>query len=99
MMKEIYIFKDFIYDNLGTTFTEKKHGSETLIAKRFSSKRIGYCLMARFDKYGNYCYGYLVNEMGTALVDGKGFSIESFLNLSKGAIKEIKNNRRHYEND
>ena len=87
--KEIDIFKDFIFDNLGKEFSVKKYGNDSIIGTAFKKAKKEYYLIARFSKDGLYCGGYLANEKGEALVNGKGFSLESFLELVKLEIDYI----------
>lgn len=80
-------FVDFITSDLHfLQWHTKQDKSDTIISKQFKRKGKEYILIARFDRYGGYCYGYLVNEMGRAYVNGKGFSFDSFLHFCKDEL-------------
>lgn len=87
-MREIQVFRDFISE-IGLTWHERLQKNDTIIQKDFKRKGKTYTLIARFDKNGEYIHGYLVNNNGIALINGKGFDFESFLSFAKAEIKAL----------
>lgn len=85
-MKDMDKFIDFLTKNISLTFIKKQDGNDILILKNFKFKSSKYGIIARFNK-GDYVSGYLIKD-GECIINGKGFSINSFNNLIKMELKK-----------
>ena len=85
-MKDIDKFIDFLAKNISITFIKKQDGNDILILKNFKRKGSEYGIIARFNK-GDYLSGYLIKD-GECIVNGKGFSMNSFTNFIKTELKK-----------
>jgi hypothetical protein len=84
-MKDIDKFIDFLTKNISITFIKKHDGNDILILKNFEHKTSEYEIITRFYK-GDYVSGYLIKD-GECIINGKGFSMNSFNNLIKMELK------------
>lgn len=89
-MTEQTLFENFIFENWRTVSIERERRGDSVLSKSFShhSGR-SYYITARFSKEGCFCGGYLTDDNGTAIVNGKGFPIHTFIDHLKLGLKAI----------
>ena len=80
-------FEDFLFENWLTFSQRKGHNGDVVIEKNFSSVREKFSIIARFSKTGGYCNGLMISKSRGLLVNGKGFSVEEFIEFIRMAIK------------
>lgn len=89
-MTEQTLFENFIFEHWKTLSIERERRGDSIISKRFSHHSgLTYDITARFSKDGCYCGGYLTDENGTAIVNGSGFPVHTFINHLKIALKGL----------
>lgn len=80
-------FCSFIFYTLKRkTYYERKHGSDTIISKDFKKNGKDYILIAKFNSNGEYIMGFLTDGKGKNGINGKGVSVNRFLDLVKEEI-------------
>jgi hypothetical protein len=82
-------FEDFLFENWQTIEIQRATRG-CIIQKSFIIKGQEYCIIARFSQNNGYVAGYLVDEDGTAIVNGKGFEIDVFIEHLKLSLKELR---------
>jgi hypothetical protein len=82
-------FEDFLFSKWKTAEIEYQKNGDTLYYKGFSRSGKTYAITARFSYSGDYIKGYLADEDGYALVNGNGFSCDSFITFLQRAFNVI----------
>lgn len=82
-MSDLRVFEDFLFKRWKQAVYSFKNNGDIVISKIFVKQGNKYCIIARFSKQENYCGGYVCNSSGEALVNGRGFSIDEFIDFIK----------------
>lgn len=82
-------FEDFIFKKWKTAEIEYQKNGDTLYYKGFSRNGKTYAITARFSCSGNYIKGYLTDEDGYTIVNGNGFSCNSFITFLQRGLTTI----------
>lgn len=92
MNTEQTLFENFIFENWKTVSIERERRGDSVLNKRFSHSGQTYYITARFSKDGCFCGGYLADDNGTAIINGTGFPIHTFIDHLKLGLKAITKN-------
>lgn len=80
-------FEDFLFEKW-IEFTQRKGpNDDVVVEKNFSSGGEKCSIIARFSKKGGYCNGLMISRSRGLLVNGKGFSIEEFIEFIRKAME------------
>lgn len=86
-MKDKIKFEDWLSKKWQTYFVKKERNGDFVINKDFVKNGESLYITARFTKQDDFCCGYLTNSDGLALVNGKGFTVDEFIEFLNIALK------------
>ena len=80
-------FENFLFEKWLTFSQTIRPDGDAIIHKEFSVKEQEFSMIARFSNSGGYCNVFLITGKGETVVNGKGFSVEEFIEFIRIAMK------------
>ena len=82
-MSDKTVFEDFLFKKWKQVAYSYENNGDVVISKNFVKDGNEYCIIAKFSKQENYCGGYVCNSSGEAIINGRGFDIDEFIDFIK----------------